>query len=320
MKPTLDELYTHVPVLAREVLEFLITDPAGVYVDATAGGGGHSEAIVSRLKSQGRLVGIDRDLEAVECCRRRLVGFSGNAKFIHGEFASMDVLLASAGILRLDGVLLDLGVSSRQIDDARRGFSYLRDGPLDARMDVRTAVTAEEVLAGRSERELADLFFRYGEEKNARRIARAVAAARDRKPITTTGELAEIIRSITPARWQVKTLSRIFQALRLEVNDELGQLRTGLEKAAALLKWGGRLVVITYHSLEDRMVKRFLKGPEDSGPFLAERTKPEPRFRLLNKKVVTPSAGEIRANPRARSAKLRAAERLPQAAGPACNP
>ena len=309
MKEPPEEPCYHVPVMVREALEYLITDPAGVYVDATAGGGGHSEAIVSRLESRGRLVGIDRDGEAIDCCRRRLAGFSGTAEFIHGEFASMDALLAAAGVDRVDGVLFDLGVSSRQIDAPRRGFSYLNDGPLDSRMDARTAVTAEEVLRTRPERELADLFFRYGEEKNARRIARAVVTARERKPVTTTGELAEIVRRITPARWQVKTLSRIFQALRLEVNDELRQLQTGLEKAAALLKEGGRMVVITYHSLEDRMVKRFLRGPEDNDPFPGSRTKPEARFRILTRKVVTPAPAEIMANPRARSAKLRAAER-----------
>jgi 16S rRNA (cytosine1402-N4)-methyltransferase len=309
MKEPLDAYNYHVPVLAREVLEYLITDPAGVYVDATAGGGGHSEGIVSRLMPQGRLVGIDRDADAIAYCRGRFSKSSHTAEFIQGEFASMDTLLASAGIDRVDGVLFDLGVSSRQIDAPQRGFSYLHDGPLDFRMDTRTAVTAEEVLSSRSERELSDLFFQYGEEKNARRIARAVVAARERKPVTTTGDLSEIVRRITPARWQVKTLSRIFQALRLEVNDELRQLQTGLEKAAALLKQGGRMVVITYHSLEDRMVKRFLRGPEDNDPFPVTRTKPAPPFRVLTKKVVTPSPGEILANPRARSAKLRAAER-----------
>jgi 16S rRNA (cytosine1402-N4)-methyltransferase len=309
MKEELNESVYHVPVMVGRVLEFLITDPAGVYVDATAGGGGHSEAILARLSGGGRLVGMDRDAEAVAFCGARLARFSGNAQFLHGEFASMDSLLPGAGVNEVDGVLFDLGVSSHQIDDPARGFSYMNDGPLDSRMDGRSAMTAEEVIRLRSEKELADLFFRYGEEKNARRIARAVVSARERKNVSTTGELADILRRITPARWQVKTLSRIFQALRIEVNDELLQLEFGLEKAAALLKPGGRMVVITYHSLEDRLVKRFLKGPEENDPVPVSPVKPPSRFNILTRKVVTPSPEEIQANPRARSAKLRAAER-----------
>jgi 16S rRNA (cytosine1402-N4)-methyltransferase len=309
MKESLNDSVYHVPVMAGRVLEFLITDPAGVYVDATAGGGGHSEAIMARLSEGGRLVGLDRDAEAVAFCRARLARFSRNARFLRGEFASMDALLDGAGVNAADGVLFDLGVSSRQIDDPRRGFSYMNDGPLDSRMDAESALTAEEVIRSWPEKELAGLFFRYGEEKNSRRIARAVVSARERKSVSTTGELAEIIRSVTPARWQVKTLSRVFQALRIEVNEELLQLEAGLEKAAGVLKRGGRMVVITYHSLEDRMVKRFLKGPVESDPVPVSPTRPLSRFLVLTRRVVTPSPEEIQANPRARSAKLRAAER-----------
>jgi 16S rRNA (cytosine1402-N4)-methyltransferase len=307
MKEPLNESGYHVPVMVGRALEFLITDPAGVYVDATAGGGGHSEAIMARLSEGGRLVGMDRDAEAVAFCRARLARFSRNAQFLHGDFASMDSLLSGAGVAAADGVLFDLGVSSHQIDDPARGFSYMNDGPLDSRMDGRWN---DAVIRGSSEKELADLFFRYGEEKNARRIARAVVSARERKPVSTTGELADILRRVTPARWQVKTLSRVFQALRIEVNDELLQLESGLEKAAVLLKQGGRLVVITYHSLEDRMVKRFMKGPEENDPVPVRPVKPPSRFQVLTRKVVTPSPEEIEANPRARSAKLRAAERV----------
>ena len=296
--------------MVHEVLEFILTDLSGVYVDATLGGGGHSEAIWKRLEPQARLIGIDRDGEAISYCQKNTSRSLDRIRFLHGEFASMRILLTSAGIDCVDGVLFDLGVSSRQIDAPERGFSYQQDGPLDSRMDSRTTLTAEDVVRTHSEKELADLFFRFGEERNARRIARAVVAARESAPITTTLELAATIRRITPARWQVKTLSRIFQALRLEVNDELGQLQAGLDSAASLLKKGGRIVVITYHSLEDRLVKRFLKGPEERSPLPFMPDKPESPFRILTRKVVTPSPEEIRANPRARSAKLRAAERL----------
>jgi 16S rRNA (cytosine1402-N4)-methyltransferase len=296
--------------MVHEALDYLITDRSGVYVDATLGGGGHSEALWKRLDGRARLIGIDRDGDAVSYCRTKPSLVSDRILCLQGEFASMKALAASAGIDRVDGVLFDLGVSSRQIDAPERGFSYQQDGPLDSRMDARGTLTAGDVILSHSEKELADLFFRFGEEKNSRRIARAVVAARERKPVTTTIELAEIIRRMTPARWQVKTLSRIFQALRIEVNDELGQLQAGLEAAASLLKKGGRIVVITYHSLEDRLVKRFLKGPEVRNPLPLMPDPADSLFRILTRKVVTPSPEEIGANPRARSAKLRAAERL----------
>jgi 16S rRNA (cytosine1402-N4)-methyltransferase len=296
--------------MVHEALDYLITDRSGVYVDATLGGGGHSEALWKRLDGRARLIGIDRDGDAVSHCRTKPSLASDRILCLQGEFASMKALAASAGIDRVDGVLFDLGVSSRQIDAPERGFSYQQDGPLDSRMDARGTLTAGDVILSHSEKELADLFFRFGEEKNSRRIARAVVAARERKPVTTTIELAEIIRRMTPARWQVKTLSRIFQALRIEVNDELGQLQAGLEAAASLLKKGGRIVVITYHSLEDRLVKRFLKGPEVRNPLPLMPDPADSLFRILTRKVVTPSPEEIGSNPRARSAKLRAAERL----------
>jgi 16S rRNA (cytosine1402-N4)-methyltransferase len=300
----------HVPVLLNEVLNFLITDPSGAYVDATLGGGGHSEAILKRLGPEGRLVGIDRDPEAVSVSMTRLAGFSDRMKIVLGEFAEMDSIFDSEGIRQIDGVLFDLGVSSRQIDSAERGFSFQQDGPLDMRMGAGTAATAGDVVRTYSERQLSDLFWRFGEERNSRRIARAIVESRGRRPIETTGDLRELIRELTPERWQTKTLSRIFQAIRLEVNDELGQLQTGLDKAAGLLKKGGRMVVISYHSLEDRIVKRFFKRPVDETrhPGILER--PVPAFRMLTRKVVTPSFEETAINPRSRSAKLRAAEKL----------
>jgi 16S rRNA (cytosine1402-N4)-methyltransferase len=308
----------HVPVMVPETLEFLITDPSGVYVDATLGGGGHSEAILGRLSGAGRLVGLDRDAEALAHAGGRLERFGARAVLVRGDFASLGRCAGRAAGRPVHGVLFDLGVSSRQIDAAERGFSHQQDGPLDMRMDRDSGVTAAELLARTGEKELADLIFRYGEERNARRIAAAIVRRRGRGPIRTTGELAEAVRSAAPARWQVKTLSRVFQALRLQVNEEPAQLEAGLAQAAALLKPGGRLVVISYHSIEDRTVKRFFRGPTAAqGPRLPL---PEPErpaaFRLLTRGVVTPGPEEIAANPRARSAKLRAAEK-PQGETPA---
>lgn len=281
-------------------------------MDATLGGGGHSEAILKRLGPQGRLVGIDRDAEAVSYSMQRLSSFSDRMRIIQGEFAEMDALLGSVGVRQIDGVLFDLGISSHQIDSAERGFSFQKDGPLDLRMDTHASKTAGDIIRAYSEKQLSDLFFSFGEERNSRRIARAIVEIRGRKSIETTGQLSALIRKFTPARWQLKTLSRIFQALRLEVNDELGQLQTGLDKAASLLKKGGRMVIITYHSLEDRMVKRFFKGPagETRHPLIQERK--TLAFRMLTRKVVKPSSAEIETNPRSRSAKLRAAEKLIQ--------
>jgi 16S rRNA (cytosine1402-N4)-methyltransferase len=300
----------HEPVLVREVLDYLVTTDSGVYVDATLGGGGHSEAVLGRLGPEGRLFGLDRDAEAVAFSRSRLASYGSRAVLARGEFASLDSAAASAGFAHADGILFDLGVSSRQLDSAGRGFSYRMDGPLDLRMDDRLPTTAADIVNALPESELAGLIFRYGEERNSRRIARSVVRGRERNPIRTTSELAEAVRRGSPGPFAAKTLSRVFQALRMEVNDEPGQLAAGLEKAERLLRPGGRLVVLSYHSLEDRAVKHFLRGPESPSPRLAALLPAPPaRFRVLTRRAVTPSPEECEKNPRSRSAKLRAAEK-----------
>ncbi|MBN2200384.1 16S rRNA (cytosine(1402)-N(4))-methyltransferase RsmH [bacterium] len=303
----MNESAYHEPVLVREVLDHLITTDSGVYVDATLGGGGHAEAVLGRLGPKGRLFGLDRDAEAVSFSRSRLASYGSRAVLSQGEFASLDSAAASAGFSGADGILFDLGVSSRQLDSAGRGFSYRMDGPLDLRMDDRLPVTAAEIVNSLPERELADLIFRYGEERNSRRIARCIVRRRGRMRIGTTAELAETVRRAGAGPFPEKTLSRVFQALRMKVNDEPGQLAAGLDSAERLLRPGGRLVVISYHSLEDRAVKRFIRGPESPAPRWAPA--PPARFRVLTRRAVMPSTEECETNPRSRSARLRAAEK-----------
>ncbi len=306
----MNESAYHEPVLVREVLDYLVTTDSGVYVDATLGGGGHAQAVLGRLGPEGRLFGLDRDAEALAFSGSRLASTGSRAVLARGEFASLDSAMASAGFTQADGILFDLGVSSRQLDSAARGFSYRMDSPLDLRMDDRLPVTAAELVNTLPERELADLIFRYGEERNSRRIARSVVRSRERGPITTTSGLADAVRRAGAGPFPAKTLSRVFQALRMKVNDEPGQLAAGLEKAERLLRPGGRLVVISYHSLEDRAVKRFLRGPESPAPRLAALLPaPQARFHVLTRRAVTPSPEECEKNPRSRSARLRAAEK-----------
>jgi len=301
----------HAPVLVDAVLEYLLTDLSGMYVDGTVGGGGHGEAILRRLDKGGKLIGIDRDREAVHFCKDRFSSYGKWVQIIHGDLGRVDLLFGEMGINKIDGFFLDLGVSSCQIDAAERGFSYLSDGPLDMRMDSSVSGSAGDIINGCSEQDLADIFFRYGEERFARRIARRVFEERKKGPIETTGALADVIRQITPVRWHTKTLSRTFQALRIEVNDELEQLKDGLEKVYPFLKTGGRVVVISYHSLEDRLVKRFFRGEYLS---FSRSEVPRPgsgfRFRVLTRRVIRPSEEEIQGNSRARSARLRAAEKM----------
>ncbi len=301
----------HTPVLVDAVLQFLITNPSGIYVDGTVGGGGHSEAILKHLDKDGKLIGIDRDKDAVAYCQNRFSSYAGQVQILHGELAEIDHLLTEIGVEQIDGLLLDLGVSSYQIDVPERGFSYLLDAPLDMRMDRSKGKTARDIVNNYPEQQLADIFFQYGEERYGRRIAREIIKERKKKPIESTKELSDLIRKIIPHRWQIKTLSRVWQALRIEVNDELEQLRIGLKQIFPLLKSGGRIVVLSYESLTDRMVKRFFRGEEPSF------SKKEIgildslfSFRVLTRRVVRPTEEEIKRNSRARSAKLRAAEKV----------
>ncbi len=314
----------HVPVLLPEMLAALGVRAGGVYLDATFGAGGHSRAILAA--GAGRLLGLDRDPDAIARGRRLAAG-QRRFGMLEGCFGDMAELLAAVDVERLDGILLDLGLSSAQLDDPRRGFSFAADGPLDMRMSG-AGLSAAELINQADEATLADLFWRYGEEPAARRIARAIVERRRRAPIERTRELARLVAAVV-SRTGRRTGSRIdpatrtFQALRIWVNDELAELERGLAAAEELLEPGGRLVVIAFHSLEDRLVKQFLaaRGGERPRP---SRHLPEPpgqpaaaRFRSLFRHALRPGEAEIAANPRARSARLRAAERLPDPELPA---
>ena len=287
--------------------------PAGIYVDATFGRGGHSAAILDRLGPHGCLYAIDRDPQAVAAGNATL-GDDSRLHLRHGSFASLKSTLAQAGLTqRVDGILLDLGVSSPQLDDPARGFSFLRDGPVDMRMDPSAGTSAADWLASAGEREIADVIFRYGEERRARRVARDVEA-RSSAPIRSTAQLAEIVTGALPApRGGRHPATRVFQALRIQVNGELEALEAALPQCVDLLAGGGRLVCISFHSLEDRIVKRYLRSRSQTDPRLAKLPSvpvaERPVLRLIGRGT-RPSAAEIEFNPRARSAVLRAAERL----------
>jgi len=289
----------HRPVLLREALEFLKVRPDGTYIDATLGTGGHGEEILKVLRQgKGKLLGIDRDPAALAHARDRLREFGEQLIVQHGNFAEIDSLHAAAGLPPADGLLADLGLSSLQLEDAARGFSFSLSGPLDMRMDPDTSVTAEELVNRSSEHKLADLIFKFGEERHSRRIARAIVKAR---PIRKTTELAQVVTRAIPSRaglYQIHPATRTFMALRLVVNRELESLETFLGRALSVLAPGGRVVLLAFHSLEDRVVKRAFQVWKGSGEAV-----------VLTRKVVRPSEEEVRANPRARSARLRAAEK-----------
>jgi 16S rRNA (cytosine1402-N4)-methyltransferase len=304
----------HAPVLLGEALEALAVRAAGRYLDATLGRGGHAAAILERLGEAGRLLAVDRDPEAIRAGQRRFAG-DERVSMVRGNFAELGRIASEAGFdAGFDGVLLDLGVSSPQLDDPARGFSFLRDGPLDMRMDPEHGVSAAEWLADVPERELAWVLFEYGEERHSRRIARALVKARDEAPIATTGRLAELIAAAVPGREPGKhPATRSFQAIRIFINDELGALEAALEQSLELLAPGGRLCVISFHSLEDRRVKRFIRDHSQvAEPWRGLPEIPahaQPLLRPVGK-AVRAGADELAANPRARSAVLRAAERL----------
>jgi 16S rRNA (cytosine1402-N4)-methyltransferase len=304
----------HAPVLLGEALEALAVRAAGRYLDATLGRGGHAAAILERLGEAGRLLAVDRDPEAIRAGQRRFAG-DERVSMVRGNFAELGRIASEAGFdAGFDGVLLDLGVSSPQLDDPARGFSFLRDGPLDMRMDPEHGVSAAEWLADVPERELAWVLFEYGEERHSRRIARALVKARDEAPIATTGRLAELIAAAVPGREPGKhPATRSFQAIRIFINDELGALEAALEQSLELLAPGGRLCVISFHSLEDRRVKRFIRHHSQvAEPWRGLPEIPahaQPLLRPVGK-AVRAGADELAANPRARSAVLRAAERL----------
>jgi len=304
----------HTPVLREEVLAWLITSTAGVYVDATLGGGGHAESILQRLDPTGTLIGFDADPEAIQFAAHRLSEFGGRAQLVHNNFRNIAASLAQREIQRVHGVLFDLGVSSHQFDEPTRGFSFRSDDLLDMRMDRSQALDARTVVNEYEEHSLSDVFWKYGEERASRSIARVLAKRRTESRIETTGDLAAVVRAVVGDRFLVKSLARIFQALRIEVNNELENLEIALRGALSILDEGGRIVVVSYHSLEDRIVKDFFKHEaalfQPSGHKLIPDTRLDPTLRILTKKPIEASDDETRLNPRARSAKLRAAERI----------
>ena len=306
----------HVSVLLEECVRYLNIRPEGVYVDGTLGMGGHAEAIASRLTT-GRLIGIDRDGRALASASRRLEPYGERVTILKGNFGDLDQLLDAAGVEKADGMLFDLGVSSPQLDVAERGFSYRKDAPLDMRMDETAPLTAKEILNTWSEAELRSLFWRYGEERYAGRIAAAVVSRREDRPLQTTEELVELIRHTMPAsalREKQHPAKRCFQALRIAVNDELTALERMLEQAPDRLRTGGRLLVISFHSLEDRLVKEAIRRREAGCTCPKEFPVCTCGFvqtlRSVTRKPVAPGAEETERNPRARSARLRIAERV----------
>jgi 16S rRNA (cytosine1402-N4)-methyltransferase len=301
-------------VLLRTVLDYLAPRDGGMYLDSTFGAGGHTAAILAAADA--RVIGIDRDPAAIAGGQPLAAAAGGRLTLVEGEFAALDRIAAEHAVGKADGVVLDLGVSSMQLDEPARGFSFRHDGPLDMRMagggGRGVGPSAAEVVAAASERDLADIIFLLGEERHARTVARAIVAARRQRPIDTTRALADIVGRVVPAQaGGIHPATRTFQALRLFVNEELRQLVEGLAAAERILKPGGRLVVISFHSLEDRIVKTFLaQGGSDRGSrHLPETTRPPATFTVLTRRPVTPDKAEICDNPRARSAKLRAAMR-----------
>ncbi|GIV97053.1 MAG: ribosomal RNA small subunit methyltransferase H [Herpetosiphonaceae bacterium] len=329
--------FCHIPVLYNEVLDGLAVRPGGSYVDGTVGGGGHSAGILERSAPDGRLLGLDQDPEALAAAAERLRPFGERVTLVRANFRDLAQVAPANGFVELDGVLLDIGVSSYQLDRAERGFSFLVDAPLDMRMDPEGPATAADLVNNLPEEELADVIFRYGEERGSRRIARRIVERRRQRPIVTTGELAQlVVEALGGKREKIHPATRTFQALRIAVNDELRALEDGLEAATSLLRPGGRLAVISFHSLEDRIVKECIRR-ESSICMLPPRLEPmacphltasgagprpciypstgrdcdyAPRLRPVVKKPVEASAAEVAANPRARSAKLRIAEKV----------
>jgi len=310
------EKHFHEPVLVREVTEALAPRPDGTYLDGTVGGGGHAAALLARAPGA-RLVGLDRDEDAVRESRRRLETHDGKVIIVQTDYRNAGETLAGLGIRAVDGALLDLGVSSHQLDDPERGFSFQKDGPLDMRMDRRQNLTAATLVNTAPERELVSLFRKLGEERRAAVVARAIVRRRERKSFARTLDLADTVsRALgVGGRSGIHPATRVFQALRIAVNDELGALRQGLAVFTSLLMPGGRLAVISFHSLEDRIVKQFFREESRAEVDAPGRRRPAPnparRLRILTRKPVGPSPSEQAANPRSRSARLRVAEKLP---------
>jgi 16S rRNA (cytosine1402-N4)-methyltransferase len=304
---------THIPVLLNESIDYLITKKNGAYFEGTLGFGGHTEAILKSLGKHGSIISTDVDTIAFNYCKEKFKD-ENRIKLFNFNFSQIDIIAKIESLEFFDGILADLGVSSFQLDNAAAGFSYSSSTELDLRLNKNLRKTAADILNTETEEEIADIIFKFGEEKNSRKIARKIVQYRNSKKFEKTDELKNVISSVTNPKYLTKTLSRVFQALRIYVNDELGVLRSFLENSVPVLKKGGRLVVISYHSLEDRIIKEYFKYeslscicPPDAPICTCNKIK---RLNILTKKPMTPSETEIKTNPRARSAKLRAAERV----------
>lgn len=309
--------FQHKSVLLQECIDALNIRPDGIYLDGTLGGAGHSSQIARRLTEGGRLIGVDRDRTALAAAKERLAPYADRVTLVHSNFAEIDAILDSLGIPAVDGMLFDLGVSSPQLDDASRGFSYMADAPLDMRMDKDDALTAGEVVNTWPQGELRRILYDYGEERYAPQIAAAICRAREKAPVETTLELVDIIRSAMPAqalREKQHPAKRSFQAIRIAVNDELGAVSRMMQAAVGRLNPGGRLAVITFHSLEDRIVKSEMqqaaRGCTCPPEFPVCVCGKKPLVKLVTRKPIVSGSAELEENPRARSAKLRVAEKL----------
>lgn len=302
----------HIPVLYQEVLEYLRPEAGRLYIDGTVGAGGHAAGLLQASAPDGRLLAFDRDPEAISFSRRHLAQFDNRVVFVQASYAEMAGLAPKYGFGQVDGILLDLGLSSRQLEEAERGFSFLEDGPLDMRFDPTGGRTAADLLNTLPEAALAEIFWQYGEVRQNRKFARAIVHQR---PIETTGQLADlIVQESGGRRGRIHPATQVFQALRIAVNEELDMLEQGLKAAVNLLKPGGRLAVISFHSLEDRLVKNFIR--DQSRDCICPPQQPvctcnaQPALEAVTRKVVRPSEKEVADNPRSRSAKMRVAERV----------
>ncbi|MDO5690649.1 MAG: 16S rRNA (cytosine(1402)-N(4))-methyltransferase RsmH [Tissierellia bacterium] len=309
--------YSHIPVLAQECLRGLNLNPDGIYVDCTLGGAGHSRLIADGLSEKGLLIGIDQDQDAIDNAREALADVQDRIQIVHSNFSRFDEILTEFGIDKVDGVLMDIGVSSHQFDEQERGFSYRMNAVLDMRMDRRSKLTAYELVNESSKEELEDLFWRYGEEKWGRRIAEFIVKAREEEPVETTFDLVEIIDAAIPKKVRAEgshPAKRVFQALRIAVNAELDVLGATIPKIVERLVPGGRIVIVTFHSLEDRIVKNTFRElstgcicPADFPICICNHEK---QLKIINNKPITATEEELELNPRAKSAKLRIAERV----------
>ncbi len=288
----------HIPVLLKETVELLNLHSNDLVIDGTVGLGGHAAVILEKISPKGKLLALDRDPRQIITAKKNLAKFDKRVVLIHDSFANLAKHAYDQGFTAVAAVLLDLGFSSVHVDDPARGFSFQSEGPLDMRYDPTGELTAADIINTWSETELARIFLVYGDEKNSRKIARAIVEARDENKFVTTTDLAQLIEVITPRRGKVHPATKVFQALRIVTNDELGELERALPEIVEVLKPGGRLAIITFHSLEDRIVKAFFRKQENK------------TLKIINKHVIVPSEEEIKVNPRSRSAKLRVAERL----------